>query len=348
MSLFDSTIQNWPEVETVDEVEAGERGLLRIPVQFGGENGAVLSLYVVRGREDGPVFHLLAGQHGNELNGCAAVDAFVNQVDAEVLKGTVLAVPVANPVCVAEGRQYPRFEDGSQENMNLLWPGKPDGTYIERLAWAIWENGLSECDWCLDLHSWKRWQAPAALFSREGDALVPMGRASGLRVVRITEAYPPDKYVGYAPTVARRQGRSVGYAIELSGQRRVFQDQVELGCQVIQNLLKHAGMLPGEPEIPRQVNIAEAREVRLHSPADAVLLPLVVPGDEISEGQSVARLLRHDTGRPDLLLSSANGIVFKLGPLDQIREACENDTEHDRDPSGPVRANEHVATVYEW
>jgi len=28
--------------------------------------------------------------------------------------------------------------------MNLLWPGGPDGTYIERLAWAIWENGLSD------------------------------------------------------------------------------------------------------------------------------------------------------------------------------------------------------------
>ncbi|MDP6356079.1 MAG: succinylglutamate desuccinylase/aspartoacylase family protein [Planctomycetota bacterium] len=346
-------LTDWLEVESIDDVAAGNRGLLRIPVKFDDGDGTTLSLFVLRGKEDGPVFHLLAGQHGNELNGCAAVDAFIEDLDLSELKGTVLAVPVANPVCVAEGRQYPEFDDGSQKNMNLLWPGRPDGTYIERLAWAIWENGLSDCEWCLDLHSWKRWQAPAALFSRDGEKLVPMGRASGLSVVRITEAYPPDKYVGYAPTIARRQGHSIGYAIELSGQQRVFPDQVELGCRVIQNLLKHAGMLPGELEIPRQVNIAEAREVEVRSPSDAVFLPLVMPGDEVSEGQPLARLLRHDTGRTDLLTSPVSGVVFKLGPLDKIQEAMDKEAgtkkdRYDRDPSGPVRANELVAVIYEF
>ncbi|MDP6117635.1 MAG: succinylglutamate desuccinylase/aspartoacylase family protein [Planctomycetota bacterium] len=348
-----NTHQNWPEVNAIEDVASGDPGLLRIPVDFGDGDGTVLSLFILRGSEDGPVFHLLAGQHGNELNGCAALDAFIQQLDLSELKGTVLAVPVANPVCVAEGRQYPEFDDGSQKNMNLLWPGRPDGTYIERLAWAIWENGLSDCDWCLDLHSWKRWQAPAALFSRDGDALVPMGRASGLSVVRILDAFPLDKYVGYAPTIARRLGHAIGYAIELSGQQRVFPDQVELGCRAIQNLLKHAGMLPGEPEIPRQVNIAEAREVEVRSPSDAVFLPLVMPGDEISEGRPFARLLRHDTGRPDLLTSPVDGVVFKLGPLDQIQEAMDSEAgtgrdRYDRDFSGPVRGNELVAVIYEW
>jgi len=76
---------------------------LRIPVDFGDGDGTTLSLFFLRGREDGPVFHLLAGQHGNELNGCAAVDVFIEELDLSELKGTVLAVPVANPVCVAQG-----------------------------------------------------------------------------------------------------------------------------------------------------------------------------------------------------------------------------------------------------
>ena len=298
------------------------------------------------------MFHLLAGQHGNELNGCAAVDAFIEELDLSELKGTVLAVPVANPVCVAQGRQYPDFDDGLQKNMNLLWPGGPDGTYIERLAWAIWENDLSDADWCLDVHSWKRWQAPAALFSREGDKLVPMGKASGLSVVRMTDAYPPDKYVGFAPTVARRMGHAIGYAIELSGQQRVFPDQVELGCRVMRNLLKHAGMLPGEPHIPRQVNIAEASGVDVRSPSDGVLLPLVMPGDEVAEGHPFARLMRLDTGTSDLLTSPVDGVVFKLGPLDKIQKAMDIEgatkkDRYDRDPSGPVRADELVAVIYE-
>ena len=56
--------------------------------------------------------------------------------------------------------------------MNLLWPGGPDGTYIERLAWAIWENGLSDADWCLDVHSWKRWQAPRFSAGRETNSFL--------------------------------------------------------------------------------------------------------------------------------------------------------------------------------
>jgi len=97
------TLADWPRIKGIDSAPSSSEVYLRIPVDFGDGDGTTLSLFVLRGREDGPVFHLLAGQHGNELNGCAAVDVFIEELDLSELKGTVLAVPVANPVCVAQG-----------------------------------------------------------------------------------------------------------------------------------------------------------------------------------------------------------------------------------------------------
>ncbi len=111
-------------------------------------------------------------------------------------------------------------------------------------------------------------------------------------------------------------------------------------------------MLLGEPQIPRQVNIPEASGVDVRSPSDGVLLPLVMPGDEVAEGHPFARLMRLDTGTSDLLTSPVDGVVFKLGPLDKIQKAMDIEgatkkDRYDRDPSGPVRADELVAVIYE-
>ena len=337
-----AAVLEWPAVDCVEAVKAGERGVFGIDVDLAEEGRATVFQYVVRGKSDGPVFHLLAGQHGVELNGCAAVEAFVNLLDPEALSGTVLAVPVANPVSAARGEQYPEFDGDLDDNMNRIWPGRPDGTFIERLADAIWRNGLSTCDWCMDVHSWSGGTAPAALFSFESDELVAFGRATGLLFLRITERLP-DGYKHYAPLIARRQGRAIGCCVELSGQYLIYPDQVEVGVGVLANLLKHAGMLPGEPAIPeRQINLVDAESIEIKSPADALIQQCVPPGEAVKAGEPIARLWRFDTGRAEWLVSPADGGLWALASLDQMRA----ERRGDRGMSSAVRAGEHVATVY--
>ena len=338
-----AAVLEWPAVDCVEAVKAGERGVFGIDVDLAEEGRATVFQYVVRGKSDGPVFHLLAGQHGVELNGCAAVEAFVNLLDPEALSGTVLAVPVANPVSAARGEQYPDLGEGVDNNMNLLWPGDPEGTFIARLADAIWRNGLSTCDWCLDVHSWNRGAAPTGLLSSESDELVAFGKATGLLFLRITEMLPPEGYAHCGPTVARRQGHAIGCCVELSGQYLIYPDQVEVGVGVLANLLKHAGMLPGEPAIPeRQINLVDAESIEMKSPADALIQQCVPLGEAVKAGEPIARLWRFDTGRPEWLVSPVDGGLHDFGALDQMK----SEKLYDRAMASAVRAGEHVATVF--
>lgn len=337
-------IKDWPEVKSADQVESGQRGLLRIPVDLGREGEVTLSQFVVQGATEGPTFFLLAGQHGIELNGCATVEAFINQVEPDQLKGRILAVPVANPLEVMRGGKRPKFEDGSAENMNVIWPGNLGGTFIERLARAIWNHGLSTCEWCLDIHSWNRGSAPAALFSKESEDLVAFGRATGLTFIRIRDSLPEQGYPRFATTVARREGKAIGCAVELSGQYLIYPDQVSLGCHMLRNLLQHTGMLPGKPSIPRQIDLEVAQGVEVKSPADALFQPCVALGEPVSLDQPIGRLYRFDTGRPEWLTSPVEGAIGQLGSLDQMKDSGK----YDRAMSSAVRAGEHVATVHEW
>ena len=336
--MYCPAVAEWPQVDGVEDVKAGQRGVAALEVDLGDLGTATVSLFVVRGKSDGPVFHLMAGQHGVELNGCAAVDAFVNALDPSELSGTALAAPVANPVLTAKGEQYPELGEGFESNMNRIWPGKADGTFIERLARAIWENGLSTCDWCLDIHSWAAGQKPAALLSRESDELVAFGRATGLVFLRVGEPLPDEGYTHYGPTVARRQGRAVGCCVELSGQYQIFPDQVELGQQILTNLFKHANMLPGSPDIPeRWINMATSDPIYITSPADALIQPSLRLGEVVGKGEPVARLWRFDTGAPEWLLSPVDGALSAFGALDQMMD--------NRAMSSAARAGERVASV---
>lgn len=338
----DIPIVDWPEVKSADQVKSGERGLLRLPVDLGSEGEVTLSQFVLQGAADGPTFFLLAGQHGVELNGCAAVETFINKVDLAQLRGRILAVPVANPVSIAKGEQRIRFADASAGNMNRIWPGNLNGTFIERLARVIWNHGLSTCQWCLDIHCWG--QAPAALFPGESAELIAFGKATGLTFLHIRDTSPEQGYTRTAANVAHYEGKAIGCAVELTGQYLIHPDQVSLGCRLLENLLRHAGMLPGEPSIPRQINMPGAQVVEVRSPSDASFQPGVSPGDSVFEGQPIIRLYRFDAGRPEWLTSPVEGAIGFVGALDQMKKSGR----YDRAMTSAVRAGERVATIYQW
>ncbi len=335
---------DWPLVESVEAVPHGGRGLKRIPVDLGDGGRADLWLYVVRGAADGPTFYFLGGQHGREINSCGAIDAYVNRLDPESLRGTVLALPVANPISTADDTQYPTFPEGVQNNMNLIWPGRTDGNWLERLCRAAFDHGMATCDYLLDIHSWKRYQAPGALFSNDLPEMEALGRAAGLRFAYIRER---RGFPGYS-TAAVRDAGGLGFCIELSGQGRIFPDQVEEGCRVMTNLLRHADMLEGEVAVPRLINMEGATPVEPTAPADALLQPVITLGDPVTAGQPIARLLRFDTGRSELLCSPVDGAVWSMGAVGRHRSHHRDEPHYESDVSSPVEAGEVIAVIYEW
>ncbi|MGH2461678.1 MAG: succinylglutamate desuccinylase/aspartoacylase family protein [Chloroflexota bacterium] len=115
-----------------------------------GDAPARLPLLVARGREAGPTIVVLAGVHGDEYEGMAAVRAVFDRLDPGRLRGAFLGVPVCHPAAFAAGtRESPL--DGL--NLARVFPGRSDGAVTERIARVIATALIRLADFLIDLHS---------------------------------------------------------------------------------------------------------------------------------------------------------------------------------------------------
>jgi len=104
----------------------------------------------VNGAASGPAVLIIAGIHGSEY---ALIDSGVRlgaSLDARSVKGQILCLPVMNPSAFWERAAYVSPVDNL--NLNRVFPGKPKGTFSERLAYNLVERAMRHADAFIDLH----------------------------------------------------------------------------------------------------------------------------------------------------------------------------------------------------
>src|SRR5687768_3264333 len=88
-------------------LERGTRATKRIRVaELADGTWVELPLMVLRGRQAGPVLYLGAAFHGDEVAGVEIVARLAAELDAEKLHGTLLIVPVQNPLAFQVQHRY--------------------------------------------------------------------------------------------------------------------------------------------------------------------------------------------------------------------------------------------------
>jgi predicted deacylase len=117
-----------------------------------------LPVVIASGRRPGPVLYVGAAVHGDEVCGIDAVHQFIRSLDLEELSGTVLAVPVQNPIAVGGGHRYP-LQLWLQSPMDqmpgdpwMVFPGDPAGNSMHRMAHVLWKL-MRQADAVVDIHT---------------------------------------------------------------------------------------------------------------------------------------------------------------------------------------------------
>jgi predicted deacylase len=138
----------------------------------------------VRGTEPGPSVLITAGIHGSEY---PAIDAAVRlgaMLDPRSIKGQVLCLPLMNPSAFWQRAAYVVPEDG--QNLNRAFPGSPDGSVSQRLAWQLVRKAIRHADAYIDMHGGDMPEAlvPFSIYQESGIAEVDaksdlMARAFG-------------------------------------------------------------------------------------------------------------------------------------------------------------------------
>jgi predicted deacylase len=104
---------------------------------------------VVRGTTPGPTLCLVAGVHGDELNGIEIVRKVFEDLTPRDVSGMLVGVPVANVHGLRRSSRY--LPD--QRDLNRFFPGHPGGSSASRIANALFESVVEPCDALVDFHT---------------------------------------------------------------------------------------------------------------------------------------------------------------------------------------------------
>jgi predicted deacylase len=165
------------------------------------------------------------------------------EVRAETLRGTIVAVILTNPFAFLSAQNGTPYDWMGNASLDAAFPGNPNGSLNDRLAYRIFNDVVLRTDSYIDLHSNAYFAVEFIPIQNSGDhretldAAIAMGKAFGFPLCQLPSGglvYNAHSAGGPAMTV---ELLAHGYFDERS---------IRLGVLGVKNVLYHLDMLDGE------------------------------------------------------------------------------------------------------
>ncbi len=265
-------------------------------------------------------FAIVTGIHGDEFEGqyiCYEVARRLTE-HLDQLAGIVDLYPALNPLGldIAE-RNLP----GLDMDLNRMFPGKEDGTTMERAAAAIIRD-IAGADMCLDVHASDIFvkEIPQVRVSEEfADKLLPYAKLLNTDMVWMNaSATVHESTLAHSmnmlgvPTLVVEMG--VGTRID-----RGYGNQVIEG---IFNLMKEIGIWQGELGAIQYPVISTDGEVEfIRSETVGVFLPSIAHNHYVKKGDKLGEIVSPLEGKIlDEITAGKSGLVFTLREYPFVRK----------------------------
>jgi hypothetical protein len=250
---------------------------------------------VLGGTRPGPTLLVTAAVHGSEVGGCEAARRLLREeLDPQKVRGTVVALPLANPLAVRYDSYYV-VEDGL--NLNRVFPGSANDTITPRLADLIFRQFVAPADYVVDLHANPQPAVEFCIVKLVGQTevqrrSVEMARAFGITVLSMSSTYEKHR-TGTLIEGAMAAGKP-SVIVEQVSWRTADPASVEMTVNGLVNVLVDLGMLDGRSrrEIPDK-SIAGGVLSRIDVLCDrgGFAVPQVSVGSRVAKGRPVVRIL---------------------------------------------------------
>src|ERR1700685_3993321 len=205
--------------------------------------GVGVPLIEITGSGDGPALTVLSGVHGCEYASMAGVRRWARALESRELRGRVRVVPVLNMSAFRARSPFVVPEDG--KNLNRCFPGNPDGTLAERLAYDTFSQLISGSDALIDAHCGGMVEGlPPFAFYEAGPAEArarDMATAYGLPYV-IRQEKGPDRAVSGTSSGAAAEAGISAITAEAGGCGLVEEYAVALHVAGLNAVLSVLGM----------------------------------------------------------------------------------------------------------
>ena len=253
--------------------------------------GSVMIPITVIKNGDGPTALLTGANHGDEYEGPIALQELAATLNPAAVNGRILILPMINHPAFVAGTRCSPIDD---LNMNRSFPGKPDGTVTEKICHYISTELVPVSDVVLDFHSGGKtldflpFAAAHVLPDKEQEARC-MAAMRAFNAPYSCQMLEIDN-VGMLDTDVENQGK-VFVTTELGGGGTSSANTIQIARKGIRNLLQHAGILKGAPEIEPTIQLSMPDETCFIFAQHAGLIEYVTDlGSRVQKGDTIARV----------------------------------------------------------
>ncbi len=298
-------------------VEPGKKksGFLRIG---GGE--FQLPATILHGEQPGKTVLITAGIHAEEYVGIQSALELSEMLKVQKIAGTVVIVKVVNRKAFELRSGSDSHEDG--KNLNRVFPGSKEGTWSERLAYAIEKELLSIADYYIDLHSGDSYEQLTPYVYYAGAAAKEVVEQSREMAQQADVPYMVGSNVAmggcynYAaslgiPSILLERGQMGGWTKEESHSTR----------RDVRNILCHLGIYQGEKDY-RNYYPLEVKDLCYQAANEQGLwYPCKKPGDMIQQGDILGVVKDYEGKILEVCKAEYGGVIlYQTGSL-QVQES---------------------------
>ncbi len=293
-------------------VQAGERKVLEIEAaKLYTHSPLSIPVEIIHGKQAGPILMVNAAIHGDELNGVEIVRQLIEKIDANKLKGTLIAVPIVNVFgFIHKSRYLPDRRD-----LNRCFPGSEQGSLASRIAYTFFTDVAKKADYIIDLHTGAihRTNLPQIRACLDNPETLRMAKAFGTPV--IIDAALRD---GSLRAEAEKFGTPV-LTYEAGEALRFEPIAINAGILGVQRVMQALGMQRmSRKKVPESVIAKSTNWVRAES--DGILRTMVTLGDRVHKGQVLA-YISSPLGHEEITMNAPkDGIVIGQQTLPLVNE----------------------------
>ena len=268
-----------------------------------------IPVFVWKASEPGPVVSVTAAVHGDEINGTGTIRSIITDPPFELLRGTLVMVPVVNMLGFERHSRY--LPD--RRDLNRSFPGSPNGSLASRLAHAFFSQITEHCDFGIDLHTAavRRTNFPNVRADLRNTALQAFARAFGTEL--IIDGQGPQGSL-------RRAATNAGcptLILEAGEVWKVEPAVVEYSVRGIINCLRSLGMVEGEPTKPAyRLETNSASWVRAQ--AGGFLGFHVAPGDIVHAEDPIATSWDLRGNEVETVRAPRDGIILGMTTIPSV------------------------------
>lgn len=236
-----------------------------------------LPVAVVHGASPGPTVWLSAAIHGDEIGGVDIISRVLRRLDAQTMRGTVLAVPVVNVHGFITGDRY--LPD--RRDLNRSFPGTANGSLASQIANLFMTEIVARCELGIDLHS-----------GSEHRTNLPQIRADldDVRTRRLAEAFGAPVMIhartrdGSLRHAATRTGARV-LLYEAGEARRFDEHAIATGTDGVLRVCAAVGLTTEGPASPAEATLISHQTSWVRAGRSGILHLDVHRGDRVAARQ---------------------------------------------------------------